>query len=758
MGDNDIKGKVGLDTTDFKTGVKELNRQIRVIESGFRAAAAGSERWTKDADALDKRLSSLTDIIKLQEKKVEATRKEYERIAKEKGKTSKAAQNLEVKLNNEVRALERSKTNLDRTKKSLAKVKLESQNTEKAIERMGKATDRAASVAKAGMAAVATAAAAAGAAVLAFGKKGLDLASDLEEVENVVDTTFGDQGSAKIDKWAKDAAEQFGLAELQAKQFNGTMGAMLKSMGLGQDDVLDMSQSISGLAGDFASFYNIASEDAFAKIRAGISGETEPLKQLGINMSVANLEAYALSQGIDTSYKSMTQAEQATLRYNYLMSVSADAQGDFARTSDSYANQQRIFSLEVQNLASSFGEKLLPAATEALKLLVDGIKNIDPEIFNNIAETLSNMAVSMAETAIEIIPKIIEFVEFIMANGDQIIAVILGIGAGMVAWNVVAIIQGVIASIKTWQAATQGMTVAQRALNLVMAANPIGIVITVVAALTAAIIYLWNTNEDFRRSVIAAWENVKNAVSQAILSMQAKIAEIKNSILDLWENAVQAVDDAIQAIKDKFKEWVQLGENLIDGIKQGVANAAGRLKDAVLGSVEGAIDSLKERLGISSPARMMDEEIGQPIGDGIAQGIEKSKSSVETSMTGLVDILKQKGKEALEQIGKLNADLQEKISYRKSSIGTVADSLRSGKIDKGTAKKLRDEIFKWDPNPSPQDVPAWITHPTYGADDPRIEEYKKQGIIENVNINVKSPAEAVKEIEVLDKKLALDMR
>lgn len=754
MGDNDIKGKVGLDTTDFKTGVKELNRQIRVIESGFRAAAAGSERWTKDADALDKRLSSLTDIIKLQEKKVEATRKEYERIAKEKGKTSKAAQDLEVRLNNEIRALERSKTNLDRTKKSLAKVKLESQNTEKAIERMGKATDRAASVAKAGMAAVASAAAAAGAAVLAFGKKGLDLASDLEEVENVVDTTFGDQGSAKIDKWAKDAAEQFGLAELQAKQFNGTMGAMLKSMGLGQDDVLDMSQSISGLAGDFASFYNIASEDAFAKIRAGISGETEPLKQLGINMSVANLEAYALSQGIDTSYKSMTQAEQATLRYNYLMSVSADAQGDFAKTSDSYANKQRILTLELQNLSAAFGKKLIPAATEAVALLVDGVKNIDPEIFNNIAETLSDMAVSMAETAIEIIPKIIGFIEFIMANGNEILAVILGIGAGMVAWNVVTIIQGVIASIKTWQAATQGMTVAQRALNLVMAANPIGVVITVVAALTAAIIYLWKTNEDFRNKVIEIWGNVKESIENAIKKIREGFAnfeasvketwaaigenisgfinsakakfedfkqnlsniwnnikeniattidnikssfdDFKNTLINTWQAIKDALSDALQAIKDRLYEWKDLGGALIDGIIEGIKNGASRLKDAAVNAAKEAYRRVKEFLGISSPSKLFKNEIGYNIGTGMAAGIENSMREIDAAMS--------------------------KVNNR-----LVADTSSNTSRTRGNA-----------------------TRETVGG---------RSTVINNNNTFVtSSPAESARELEILNKRLALQMR
>lgn len=210
--------------------------------------------------------------------------------------------------------------------------------------------------------------------IIEFGKAAIGVASDLNEVQNVVDTTFGTDGAIKVNEWAKNAAEAFGESELQAKQFTSTLGAMFKSMGVGQADMEEMSMSLAGLAGDMASFYNLDPTEAFEKLRSGISGETEPLKQLGINMSVANLEAFALSEGITKAYTSMTQAEQATLRYQYIMSATADAQGDFANTSDSLANQQRILQLEVQTLAAEIGQDLMPIAQEILTIARDGIQ------------------------------------------------------------------------------------------------------------------------------------------------------------------------------------------------------------------------------------------------------------------------------------------------------------------------------------------------------------------------------------------------
>lgn len=204
--------------------------------------------------------------------------------------------------------------------------------------------------------------------LIQFGKASIDLASDLAEVQNVVDVVFG-ESAGQINNFAKTAITSYGLSELSAKKYSSTMGAMLKSMGLSDDAVLNMSQSITALAGDMASFYNLNGDDAFNKIRSGISGETEPLKQLGINMSQANLEAFALSKGITKSVQSMTQSEQALLRYNYLLSVTSDAQGDFARTSDGWANQTRILQEQFNTLKATLGSAFIAVLAPVVKML-----------------------------------------------------------------------------------------------------------------------------------------------------------------------------------------------------------------------------------------------------------------------------------------------------------------------------------------------------------------------------------------------------
>lgn len=207
-----------------------------------------------------------------------------------------------------------------------------------------------------------------GAALLGWGADALEAASDLREVQNVVDTVFGD-GAQQIENWSKKAGQQFGLTETQAKKFTSTLGAMMKSSGLAGGEIVNMSTDLAGLAADMASFYNLDFETAFEKIRSGISGETMPLKQLGINMSVANLEAFALAQGLEKSFSQMDQGEQTMLRYQYLMQATSDAQGDFAKTADGFANAQRRIQTALDTISTVAGGFIL----NTIEPLISGV-------------------------------------------------------------------------------------------------------------------------------------------------------------------------------------------------------------------------------------------------------------------------------------------------------------------------------------------------------------------------------------------------
>ena len=222
-------------------------------------------------------------------------------------------------------------------------------------------------------------------------RDGVGIASSMEEVWNVLDTTF-ESNANRIQIWSETTKSSFGIGELAAKEFSGTMGATLKGLGIEGEELYTMSTALVGLAGDMASFRNLDTATAFQKILSGMTGESEPLKRFGIDMSVANLEAHALAMGIETAWKEMDQATKTQVRYNYLMERTADMQGDFAKTSESYANQMRLLEENIEDLKLSVGQTLLPVLTELVgwfnslfgstKDVEDGFKTVS-DVYNS---------------------------------------------------------------------------------------------------------------------------------------------------------------------------------------------------------------------------------------------------------------------------------------------------------------------------------------------------------------------------------------
>lgn len=194
--------------------------------------------------------------------------------------------------------------------------------------------------------------------ITSFGKECLSLGSDLAEVQNVVDVTFGGL-SGSVDKFSKNAAKQFGLSEAMAKKYAGTYGSMAEAFGFTQKQALDMSEALTGLTGDVASFYNISQDEAYTKIKSVFSGETETLKDLGVVMTQSALDAYALSKGFGKTTAEMSEAEKVSLRYAFVQEKLANAQGDYARTSDGWANSTRTLALQFDTLKAELGQGLI---------------------------------------------------------------------------------------------------------------------------------------------------------------------------------------------------------------------------------------------------------------------------------------------------------------------------------------------------------------------------------------------------------------
>ena len=204
--------------------------------------------------------------------------------------------------------------------------------------------------------------------LISLGKQAVELGSDIVEVQNVVDTAFGSM-AYKIEEFSATSIKRFGMSKLSAKQTASTYMAMARSMGLTEDAASDMAIALTGLSGDVASFYNISQAEADTKLKSVFTGETETLKSLGVVMTQTNLDAFALANGFGKTTASMSQSELVALRYQYVMDQLGMAQGDFAKTSGSWANQTRILNENWKEFLSVIGQGLIQALTPAIQLL-----------------------------------------------------------------------------------------------------------------------------------------------------------------------------------------------------------------------------------------------------------------------------------------------------------------------------------------------------------------------------------------------------
>lgn len=204
--------------------------------------------------------------------------------------------------------------------------------------------------------------------LLTFGQECINLGSDLEEVENVVDTAFPSM-AARVDSFASSCIESFGMSTKVAKQYLGTFGAMSKSFGFTEEQAFSMSAALTGLAGDVASFYNISTDLAYTKLKSVFSGETETLKDLGVVMTQAALDQYALANGYGKTTAKMTEQEKVALRFAFVQEQLSLASGDFIKTQDSWANQTRVLKLRFDELKGTIGSGLIAALSPVLQII-----------------------------------------------------------------------------------------------------------------------------------------------------------------------------------------------------------------------------------------------------------------------------------------------------------------------------------------------------------------------------------------------------
>lgn len=455
----------------------------------------------------------------------------------------------------------------------------------------------------------------------------IKLASDTQESLNKVDVAFKDS-SQEIKDFAKTTLKQFGIARGQALDMAALFGDMSTSMGLTTREAAKMSTSLVGLAGDLASFKNINIEEVTTALAGVFTGETESLKRLGIVMTEINLQQFAMERGMTKSIKKMTQAEKVALRYEFIMSKTVNAQGDFARTNEGAANQMRMFGQSLKEFGSELGERLLPNFEKVMKKLndlLDDFKGLDVETQN----------------------------------------VILAFA------GITAIIPPLLILIGSMATGFTAVTGAVKSLTLAMAANPIGAITIAVTTLTAAFIELLHQLNPAVDRINTFINFIKSGGSPTrFLALQAETManNLKKQNKEQKENNKQqekSNENTKQGVKQnnnlnqKIRETVKTASELTLVRKKGdrefikgtkILGAFRYGTDRVSGSVKLATDGLK-KMNIVMPKMKVQtkglsegvEQLSMMVGDtliGAFEGLMNGENFFKSVIRGLISLTK----------------------------------------------------------------------------------------------------------------------
>lgn len=442
----------------------------------------------------------------------------------------------------------------------------------------------------------------------------IESAADVKAEESAFKQTFGDLGDAASEAIGR-VADSSGILQTRLNTLGSKIYAFARSSGGDATESMSLMERALQAAADSAAYYDTSVEQATETLQSFLKGNFENDAALGLSATETTRNAAAMELfGQKYNDLSEIQKQQTLLKMVEDSQRLSGAMGQAAREADGWenvlGNLKETWRQFQANAGAPFLESLIPIIQKITTAFQGWINSVDWDTFT---------------------ANITGFVNTVLDNGDTIISVIAGIATGFVAWNVASIIQGVVGAIKAFQAANEGATVAQAALNLVMNANPIGIVITAVAALAASVIALWHTNDDFRNAVISAWEKIKDTISNAV-------ASIKTFFTETIPNAGRTAVKWFQSIPDQMRD---VGRNLLMGLWNGISDKVAWLKSKVSGVVDRIKSWFTGKNGFDehSPSKWSNG-VAKYVMQGMADGFENGLPSLMDSVGGVTDRIK----------------------------------------------------------------------------------------------------------------------
>ena len=600
----DIGPKIGIDgEAEFRKQINNITQQVKTYASEMQVLSTAFDDNTDAEETMTRKSAVLSQEIEAQQKKIELLQRGLSEAAQKFGETDDKTLRWQQAVN--------------RATADLNKMQAELKQNESAMNRLENETDD-----------VSEALDDAGNSAVGFG--------DILSANLAADAITG--GISNIISGLRQVSEE----SREYRKIMGSLEISSEKAGYSADETADAYNKLYGVLGD-----SQTAATTTANLQA-LGLEQGQLNEL-INGTIGAWTTYGDSIPIDGLAESINE----TVKAGTVTGTFADVLNWAGTSEDEFNEKMAACSMESERanlILQELANQGLIAAGEGWQqnnasLIAANQATADHEAaMAELGETVEPIFTKIQEKITQVVLKLNEFAQWAMENGPVITAVVAGIGAGFVAWNVVSIIQSVTTAISAFKLANEGATIAQYALNAAMNANPIGLLITAITAIVTAIGMFIATNEDARNKISEVWETIKSTVSSAIDTVKQILDSIIQFIQNNWQALllmlVNPFAGAFKLLYDNCEQFRQTVDKMVENVKnafqnlyQNVTTKAREIGTTIINGIKSAVDYIA-----SLPGQFLNW--GRDMIDNLISGIKEGIGKIGDAIGSVADTIR----------------------------------------------------------------------------------------------------------------------